>query len=98
MGNKNINVDDVVIFRVDEYRNGNICEFDGHVQIVNKLGVYVLYLSGYRSRNDFIEYKDIIAKVDKSMPIITLKNAPFTGHFIEYEQESSAQQPMKVSE
>lgn len=81
---KNIIEGDIIIFRVDEFRDGNIQEFDGNVLFVNNKGVDVVYLSGYRSRNDFIPYKDVIAKLDKSMPSITLKNAPFTGHFVEY--------------
>ena len=79
---------DTVIFKVDEYRNGSVSEFDGHVLSKTDLGVDVVYLSGYKSRNDFIPWGDLIAKLDLSMPIITLKNAPFTGHFIEYGKES----------
>lgn len=84
MSKKDLKPDDVIIFRVDEWRQGTKSEFDGHILSVNKKGVEVLYLSGYRSRNDFIPFADIIAKVDMSKPVITLKNAPFTGHFIEY--------------
>lgn len=72
---------DTVIFRCDEYRDGRMTEFDGHVQTVSEKGVDVLYLSGHRSRNDFIEWKDIIAKLDMSKPRVTLDNAPFSGHF-----------------
>lgn len=83
MKNK-IKKDDKIIFRVDEWRDGTKTEFDGTVLSVNNLGVDVLYLSGYRSRNDFIPFEDIIAKLDLKKPIIHLKNAPFTGRFIEY--------------
>lgn len=72
---------DTIIFRCDEWRDGRMCEFDGHVQGVRENGVDVLYLSGYRSRNNFIEWKDIIAKVDLSKPCVRLKDAPFSGHF-----------------
>jgi hypothetical protein len=69
--------DDTIIFRVDEYRDGRISEFDGIVQSVKDAGVHVIYLSGYRSRDDFIPWFDVIAKVDRSQPIIELENAPF---------------------
>lgn len=72
---------DTIIFRVDEYRNGNVMEMDGNVLYQTPKGVEVLYLSGYRSRNDLIEWKDIIAKVDLSKPRVKLENAPFSGHF-----------------
>ena len=84
-----INVDNTIIFRCDEWRDGNISEFDGHVQSVREDGVDVVYLSGHRSRNDFIPFKDIIAKLDKRKPYISLKNAPYRGHFIEFEPQGT---------
>lgn len=80
-----IKENDVIIFRVDEYRNGNPLEFDGHVLWVRHDGVEVLYLSGFRSRNDFIPWSDIIAKVDLRQPKVKLDNAPFSGHFVVFE-------------
>lgn len=79
-----INEKDVIIFNCDEYRNGNVQQFDGHVLTVTSKGVDVLYLSGYKSRNDFITWENIIAKVDLSYPIKKLTNAPFEGRFIEF--------------
>jgi hypothetical protein len=78
---ENVSVGDVVIFRIDSSRDGYIQEFDGHIQIINDKGVDILYLSGYKSCNDFIEWDDILAKVDLSKPRIRLNNAPFSGHF-----------------
>ncbi len=77
---------DKVIFRCDEYGDGNIVDFDGSVQDINDKGVDVLYLSGYKSRNDFIPFKDVIAKVDLKAPRIKLKSGSFSGHLIEFEQ------------
>ena len=74
----------IIIFKCDEFGSGNIQEFDGHVQIVDEKGVDVVYSSGGRSRNDFIPYSDILAKLDKRKPYIKLANAPYSGHFIEY--------------
>lgn len=70
-----IKVNDTVIFA---YNND---WFDGQVQIIHDTGVDVIYLEGYKSRNDFILYKDIVAKVDKTKPYVELKNAPYKGHF-----------------
>ena len=81
----NIKVGNTLIFRCDEYRDGVITEYDGHVQIVDEEGAHVIYLSGYKSRNDFIPWKDIIAKVDKRKPWISLQgDAPYSGNFIEF--------------
>jgi len=80
-----IKVNNTIIFRCDEWRDGNKSEFDGQVQLVREKGVDVVYLSGYRSRNDFIPFCDIIAKLDKRRPVKSLKNAPFRGHFVEFD-------------
>lgn len=82
-----IKVDDILIFSVDEYRDGDICQFDGHVQNIRDDGVDVIYLSGYRSRNDFIPWKDVIAKVDLEKPYISLgDHAPYSGNFIVFDE------------
>lgn len=81
----NIKVGNTLIFRCDEYRDGNITEYDGHVILVGDKGADLIYLSGYKSRNDFIPWKDIIAKVDKRKQWITLQGeAPYSGNFIEF--------------
>ena len=82
---ENIKIGNVVIFSCDEYRNGNTQEFDGHVQVIDDKGVDVLYLSGYKSRNDHIKWADIIAKLDMRKPYIKLDNAPFSGHFVQFD-------------
>ena len=71
-------VGNIVIFRVDEWGDGRKSEFDGHVISMNEKGVDVVYLSGYRSRNDFIEWEDIVAKVDKRRTWVKLKTAPLS--------------------
>lgn len=84
-----IKVGDTIIFSCSEYNNGEFSEFDGTVLFVDKESVDVIYLSGYRSRNDSVKYKDIIAKVDISMPYIKLENAPYSGHFIVFDKKDN---------
>lgn len=81
-----VRVGNIVIFYVDEFRNGHAQPFDGHVQDVRKEGVDVLYLSGHRSRHDFIPWADIIAKVDKRRRFVRLKLAMFSGRFEVYKR------------
>ena len=84
---KNIAVGNTIVFNCEEYQ-GQPDVFDGSVQLVDEKGVCVVYLSGYKSRNDFIPWKDIIAKLDKRYRWITLKgNAPYSGHFLEFDNE-----------
>lgn len=81
---KNIKLKDTVICRIDEWRDGNLSWYDGTVISKTAKGVDVIYLSGYRSRNDFVEWKDICAVVDMSMPWTKLPDAldvPFSGNF-----------------
>lgn len=80
----NIKPDNTIIFNCDEYRDGNVNQFDGQVLYVTEEGAEVVYLSGHSSRNDLIPWKDILAKLDKRKPYISLSNAPFKGHFIEF--------------
>lgn len=77
---------DDIIFRCDEYRSGQIQHFDGTVLNKSGKGVDVIYLSGHKSRNDFIEWKDIIAKVDKSKPYIELPGIGFCGRYVVFDQ------------
>ena len=85
--NSTVLSDDVIIFRVDEWRDERMCEFDGHVLYTNLIGAEVVYLSGFRSRSDLIPWKDIIAKVDKSLPWIKLEDVPFSGNFLVFDKE-----------
>ena len=78
---ESLKVGNTVIFSVDEYRDGNKRQFDGHVQIIGDAGIDVIYLSGYKSRNDFIKWEDVIAKVDMRRKWVKLKSAPFSGNF-----------------
>ena len=77
---KNLLEGDTVIFLCDEYRRGEKSAFDGQIQFVNDETVSVIYLSGYKSRNDDIPYEDILAKVDKSKPWVELE-VNYSGHF-----------------
>jgi hypothetical protein len=86
-----IKINNTIIFCCDEWRDGNKSEFDGTVQLVSDDGVNVVYLSGYRCRNDFIPFSDIIAKLDKRCPVKSLKNAPFRGHFVEFENANESE-------
>lgn len=70
---------DVLICSIDEWRDGKPFNFDCHVLMKLNGGFDVVYLSGFRSRNDFVPYKDIIAKVDLTMPIVDIDG--FSGHF-----------------
>ena len=76
-----VNVHDTIICLIDEYSSGKKLAFDCHVLLKNAKGVDVVYLSGYKSRNDFVEWPDILAKVDKSLPVVGLGNHGFSGHF-----------------
>lgn len=85
-GHDTVAVGDTVIAMVDEYHRGEKCAFDGTVMHVNKEGVDILYLSGYRSRNDFVPFRDLLAKVDKSAPHVAVPDTysdaiAFTGNF-----------------
>lgn len=62
-----------VVFRVDPYYQGNKEVFFGNV-----VGVYpeservdVVYLEGYKSRNDFIPYDDILAVYDEDGEVMS---------------------------
>lgn len=82
-----IKIDNTIIFNVDEYRDNHIVDFDGKVQNVSENGVDVIYVSGYKSRNDFISWKDIIAKLDMRRPYVKLKKSSFSRHFLEFGDE-----------
>lgn len=89
-------VNNVVICLVDEYRQGKKEAFDAHVQRVQDNGIDVIYLSGHRSRNDFVPWVDVLAKVDKRKPRIKLKNTPFSGHFEVFDKPLTVQEGEKV--
>lgn len=82
-----IKVGDTVIFHCSPYGDGDIGEFDGLVLSLSDTGIDVSYLQGYKSMNDKVPFTDVIAKVDFSQPRIKLKNAPYSGHFVEFGQD-----------
>lgn len=79
--------DNVIICMIDEFRNGKKEAFDCHVLYTNEKGAEVVYLSGYKSRNDFVEWADMVAKVDKRKPRITVADGTFSGHFMEFNSQ-----------
>ena len=97
LASESVKVGDTVICMIDEWRKGSKECFDCSVLIKENKGVEVLYLSGYRSRNDFVEWDDVIAKVDMSQPLIHV--GAFEGHFLPFEsvsvQQSSTEQMNK---
>ena len=82
-----INVGNRIIFLHDEYGDGNEYDFDGTVQLIDEMGVHVVYLSGYRSRNDFILWENILAKVDRRRKWVKLALSTCSGHFLEFGEE-----------
>lgn len=83
---QNVKPDDTVICMIDEWNDGTKSAFDGAVISVDDEGVEVIYLSGYRSRNDKVKWEDVKAKVDERKPWVDLRkllspDVPFTGHF-----------------
>ena len=80
----NVRQGNTILFRVDEYRSGDIDIMGGQVLYVSSKGAKVVYLSGYRSRNDFIPWKDIIAKVDRRRKYAKVPGTPYSGKFEVY--------------
>jgi len=83
----NIKVNNVVLFNKDEYATGDVQEFHGQVLGLDNNGVHVAYLSGYQSRNDFVPWGAIFAKVDKRRTWIKLSNSEYNGNFLEFTVE-----------
>ena len=82
---KVLKVGDTVIFYVDEWGNGKKEVFDGNIVYISPKGYDILYLSGYRSRNDLVQAEDIIAKLDMTKPVIKVADGTFNGHFDTFE-------------
>lgn len=78
---------DVLICMIDEYRQGKKDAFDCHIISMKENGVDVCYLSGYRSRNDFVPWTDIVAKVDMEQPVILIADGAFRGHFTVFDHK-----------
>lgn len=76
-----VSVGDTLICMIDEWSRGDKQAFDGHVTWKNERGVDVCYLSGYRSRNDFVEWKDVVAKLDMRCKRVRVADGAFEGHF-----------------
>lgn len=78
---EHIKINDTVICHIDEYHDGNPEWFEGTVISKNAKGVEVVYLSGYRNRGEFVEWKDICAVVYMTKPWISIPEVPFRGNF-----------------
>lgn len=76
-----VSVGDTLICMIDEWNRGDKQAFDGHVTWKNERGVDVCYLSGYRSRNDFVEWQDVVAKLDMRCKRVSVADGAFEGHF-----------------
>lgn len=76
-----VSVGNTLICMIDEWNRGDKQAFDGHVTRKNERGVDVCYLSGYRSRNDFVEWKDVVAKLDMRCKRVSVADGAFEGHF-----------------
>lgn len=87
-----LKIDDILICKVDEYNSGNIEYMDGNVVSIREDGIQFIYLSGYRSRVDFVPWKDIVAMVDTNQPYIDLTGTPFVGHFLVFSEDNLCQQ------
>jgi hypothetical protein len=94
----NVKEGDVVIAMIDEWRDGSVNAFDCNVLDINDKGVEVVYLSGYRSRNDFVEWGNVVAKVDKSKPVVSVANGTFSGHFMSFESPQSDCQDLQPND
>lgn len=84
-----IKTGDTVICMIDEWRRGEKQAFDGTVTWKNERGVDVCYLSGYRSRNDFVEWGDVVAKLDMRCKRVTVADGAFEGHFRVFAQPNT---------
>lgn len=76
---------DTLICMIDEWRLGAKQAFDGNVISKTEKGVELCYLSGYRSRNDFVEWKDVVAKLDLRCKRVKVADGAFVGHFRVFE-------------
>ena len=77
-----VELGDTVICMIDEWRSGTKSDFDGTVTAFNDKGVDVLYLSGYRSRNDFVPWADVLAKLDRRADRVQVPGTSYEGHFV----------------
>lgn len=84
--NKTIKEGNTIIFVCDVYRDGDYKEYDGNVLFTTEDGAEVLFLEGYKSRNELVPWNKIVAKVDKHKPYISLMpEISYSGHFIKFD-------------
>jgi hypothetical protein len=76
----------IIICMIDEFQTGVKDAWDCHVLYTNERGAQVIYLAGYRSRDQFVEWSDIVAKLDKRRRKVTVEGT-FTGNFLVFEDE-----------
>ena len=78
---ENIKVKNIIICFIDGEA------FDCNVLSTDENAAHVVYLEGYKSRNTFVPYKDIAAKLDKRKPRISVANGAFEGNFLEFKTQ-----------
>ena len=77
-----VGLGDTVICLIDEWRSGEKTDFDCNVTSIADDGIDVIYLSGYRSRNDFVPWADVLAKLDKRAARVSVPGTSYEGHFV----------------
>ena len=60
---------------------------DGEVISVLDEGVDLCYLEGYKSRNEVVPWKDIVAKLDMRLPSISVGDGTYEGNFLEFKPD-----------
>lgn len=73
-----VKCDDTIFFLVDEWHRGNKRMESGTILYKTDRYVSVVYLSGYRSRNDDIPYNDIYGRLDLTKPWVSIPG--WSGH------------------
>lgn len=82
-----VKVGDTIIVTIDVFNNGHPYEYDGHVWHVTDSHVSVKYLDGHSSRDDDVTWDKVHAKLDKSLPWVSV--AGFRGPFQVFEDVAS---------
>ena len=76
---------DILICMVEEYAEQGKEAFDCTITSIDDDSVDVLYLSGYKSRNDTVPFSDVVAKVDLKQPVSLVADGIFKGHFLVFD-------------
>lgn len=74
-----INTDDILICTIDVHGDGRYHNYDCRVIRIDGNGVDTLYLEGYHSRNDYVSWDKIRAKLNDSKDCV--EAGEFNGRF-----------------